>query len=136
MTIAHSFHVGGLRCFTLEGGRQRLDGGAMFGVVPKPLWSRRIQPDERNRIPLGLRCLLVEHPDGLVLIDTGLGNKEDPMFLYISGFDTGVSRGPPPLQYRLLEFGYLRVYVKWLNNPNLHYYQGGVNPVRSPSPLT
>ena len=74
MTIAHSFHVGSLRCFTLEGGRQRLDGGARFGVVPKPLWSRRISPDERTRIPLGRRCLLVEHPTGLVLIDTGRGH--------------------------------------------------------------
>jgi hypothetical protein len=37
----------------------------MFGVVPKPLWSKRITPDERNRIPLAMRCLLIEHPDGL-----------------------------------------------------------------------
>ena len=75
-----SFAVGRLRCHALEGGRQHLDGGAMFGIVPKPLWERRIPADERNRIPLALRCLLVEHDDGLVLIDTGLGNKEDAKF--------------------------------------------------------
>src|SRR5947208_2611562 len=55
-----TFQVGRLRCHALEAGRQALDGGAMFGVVPKPLWERRIPADARNRIPLALRCLLVE----------------------------------------------------------------------------
>ena len=64
MSRVHSFQVGRLRCHTLEAGLQRLDGGAMFGVVPKPLWERRIAPDARNRIPLAMRCLLIEHPDG------------------------------------------------------------------------
>ncbi|HLB53614.1 MAG TPA: hypothetical protein VJK71_00730, partial [Gemmatimonadales bacterium] len=77
MPLTHSFQLGRFRCYALEAGVQRLDGGAMFGVVPKPLWEKRIQPDERNRIPLAMRCLLLEHPDGLVLVDTGLGNKED-----------------------------------------------------------
>src|SRR5256886_6201675 len=80
-----TFQVGRFRCHALEGGSQRLDGGAMFGVVPKPLWQRRIPADERNRIPLALRCLLVEHDDGLVLVDTGLGNKEDEKFKDIYG---------------------------------------------------
>src|SRR5438552_19213507 len=75
-----TFKIGRLTCHALEAGRQALDGGAMFGVVPKPLWQRRIAADERNRIPLALRCLLVEHGDGLVLVDTGLGNKEDEKF--------------------------------------------------------
>src|SRR5260221_6058212 len=75
-----TFRVGHLTCHALEAGRQHLDGGAMFGVVPKPLWERRIPADARNRIPLALRCLLVEHDDGLVLIDTGIGNKEDDKF--------------------------------------------------------
>src|SRR3989449_4440314 len=84
--MAHTtFQVGRLRCHALEGGVQHLDGGAMFGVVPKPLWERRITPDERNRIRLALRCLLVEHDAGLVLIDTGLGNKEGPKFKDIYG---------------------------------------------------
>ena len=74
MTLSRTFKVGGLTCHTLEGGSQRLDGGAMFGVVPYPLWSRRVEHDERHRIPLAMRCLLVEHPDGPVLIDSALGN--------------------------------------------------------------
>jgi hypothetical protein len=59
----------------------------MFGVVPKPLWERRIPADERNRIPLALRCLLVEAPEALVLIDTGIGNKEDERFRSIYGVE-------------------------------------------------
>lgn len=134
MTIAHSFHVGGLRCFTLEGGRQRLDGGAMFGVVPKPLWSRRIAPDERNRIPLGLRCLLVEHPDGLVLIDTGLGNKEDQKFLDIYGVENRGSSGATQLEDSLFDLDYKPEEIKWVINTHLHFDHAGGN-TRSPSPL-
>ena len=79
--------LGDFRIHALETGTQRLDGGAMFGVVPKPLWERRIPADERNRIPLALRCLLVETRDELVLIETGLGNKESEKFIQIYGVD-------------------------------------------------
>lgn len=72
--------LGRFTVHALQAGGQKLDGGAMFGVVPKPLWEKRIAPDERNRIPLGMRCLLVEHDIGLVLIDTGAGNKENEKF--------------------------------------------------------
>jgi hypothetical protein len=53
--------------------------------VPYPLWRRRVPHDERHRIQLAMRCLLVEHPDGLILIDTALGNKDDSRFLDIYG---------------------------------------------------
>src|SRR6478672_9714305 len=53
----------------------RLDGGAMFGSVPKVLWERRAPADERNRITLGLRPLLVRTPEHTVLIDAGIGDK-------------------------------------------------------------
>jgi glyoxylase-like metal-dependent hydrolase (beta-lactamase superfamily II) len=79
--------VGRMRIHALDGGTQRLDGGAMFGVVPKPLWEKRIPADERNRIPLAMRCLLVETPDALVLIDNGAGNKEPAKFRDIYGLD-------------------------------------------------
>lgn len=59
----------------ISAGRFRLDGGAMFGVVPKVLWNKKIDCDERNRIPLGLNCILVTTPQGRVLLDTGIGNK-------------------------------------------------------------
>ena len=59
----------------------------MFGVVPKPLWSRRIPADDRNRIPLAMRPLLIETNDQVVLVDTGLGNKEDEKFRDIYGVE-------------------------------------------------
>jgi glyoxylase-like metal-dependent hydrolase (beta-lactamase superfamily II) len=64
--------------FTIDwvsAGRFKLDGGAMFGPVPKVLWSRKIQADERNLIPMGMNCMLVTTPHGRVLLDTGIGNK-------------------------------------------------------------
>ena len=77
LPLSRSAMVGSIRIHGLEAGVQRLDGGAMFGVVPKVLWERRIPADSNNRIPLSMRCLLVEAPHALVLIDTGIGNKEN-----------------------------------------------------------
>jgi glyoxylase-like metal-dependent hydrolase (beta-lactamase superfamily II) len=68
----------------------RLDGGAMFGVVPKPLWQKRTEPDDRNRIRLGLRPLLVRTPDHTVLIDAGIGGKMSPKEVDIYGVDRTV----------------------------------------------
>ncbi len=58
----------------------KLDGGAMFGVVPKQLWQRLNPPDENNLCTWALRCLLVETEDKKILIDTGMGNKQDEKF--------------------------------------------------------
>lgn len=66
--------IGPYTLYTVETGRFGLDGGAMFGIVPKPLWSERIEPDAKNRIPLHMRCLLLEGPDRLILVDTGVGD--------------------------------------------------------------
>ena len=59
----------------------------MFGVVPKPLWQRRLTPDERNRIPLNMRCLLLEGDGRLILIDNGVGDKYDAKFQDIFAID-------------------------------------------------
>lgn len=61
----------------LRAGAFMLDGGAMFGIVPKPLWTRLVTPDEKNRIPMQTNCLLLEGHGKLVLIETGIGNKFD-----------------------------------------------------------
>lgn len=66
--------LGAYTLYTIETGRFGLDGGAMFGIVPKPLWEQRIAPDDNNRIPLHMRCLLLEGNDRLILIDTGIGD--------------------------------------------------------------
>lgn len=70
-----SLTLGSWRVHTLETGFLWLDGGAMFGSVPKPLWSRTNPPDERNRIRLAMRCLLLEGEGRVVLVDDGAGDK-------------------------------------------------------------
>lgn len=69
-----------MKLYPIETGRFRLDGGAMFGVVPKPLWERTNPADERNRIEMAMRCLLVEDDNRLILIDNGLGHKYTEKF--------------------------------------------------------
>ena len=132
MTLSQSFQVGGLRCHLLEGGFQRLDGGAMFGVVPYTLWSRRVPHDDRHRIRLALRCLLVEHPDGPVLIDTGLGNKEDRKFLDIYGVENDGLEGATQLEDALAVAGFLPRDVKWVINTHLHFDHAGGNTTLDP----
>ena len=122
-----TFTVGRLTCHALEGGTQRLDGGAMFGVVPKPLWERRIPPDERNRIPLALRCLLVEHDDGLVLIDTGIGNKENEKFKDIYGVENAGANGRTRLEDAIAELGHTPDDITWVINTHLHFDHAGGN---------
>ncbi|MEZ4457407.1 MAG: MBL fold metallo-hydrolase [Gemmatimonadales bacterium] len=127
MALAHTFTLGSFRCHALDAGVIRLDGGAMFGVVPKPLWTRRIPADERNRIRLGMRCLLVEHPDGLVLIDTGLGNKEDPKFLDVYGVENQGEGGRTRLEAAIAAAGHRPADVKWVINTHLHFDHAGGN---------
>ncbi|HET7789233.1 MAG TPA: MBL fold metallo-hydrolase [Gemmatimonadales bacterium] len=127
-----TFKVGRLTCHALEGGRQHLDGGAMFGVVPKPLWERRIPADARNRIPLGLRCLLIEHDDGLVLVDSGLGNKENEKFRDIYGVENASTRTPGRtlLEDALAELGHSTDDVRWVINTHLHFDHAGGDTFR------
>ncbi len=127
-----TFTVGKFRCHALEGGRQHLDGGAMFGVVPKPLWERRIPADARNRIPLALRCLLVEHDNGLVLIDTGLGNKEDEKFRGIYGVENAGAGGRTLLEDALRALGHAPEDIRWVINTHLHFDHAGGNTWRDP----
>ncbi len=69
-----------MNLYSIPAGYLKLDGGAMFGVVPKPLWERINPPDEKNRCTWAMRLLLVEEGDRLVLIDTGIGNKQSERF--------------------------------------------------------
>lgn len=70
--------LGDWRVSILESGYLWLDGGSMFGSVPKPLWSRTYPPDEKNRIRLAMRCLLLEGRGRRVLVDVGVGDKFSP----------------------------------------------------------
>lgn len=67
----------------IEAGNFKLDGGAMFGVVPKSLWQRTNPSDSNNMIDVASRCLLVEDGERLLLIDTGMGSKQSEKFLVI-----------------------------------------------------
>ncbi len=129
--LSTRFQVGSLICHTLEGGLQRLDGGAMFGVVPKPLWEKRIAPDARNRIPLAMRCLLVEHPDGLVIVDTAVGNKDDAKFRDIYGIENPGDPGPTQLEDAIREAGHQPADVRWVINTHLHFDHAGGNTVKN-----
>ena len=127
MSLARTFRVGGLTCHALEGGRQWLDGGGMFGVVAKPLWERKIKPDALNRIPLGLRCLLIEHDAGPVLVDTGIGNKESDRFRQIYGVENAGTHGPTQLEDALSAVGWKPGDVKYVINSHLHFDHAGGN---------
>ena len=84
-----STKIGPFSLYTIECGRFRLDGGAMFGVVPKTLWSRQIEVDDKNRIPMAMRCLLItsEHTGKIYLVDNGCGTKFDEKFESIYALD-------------------------------------------------
>ncbi len=69
-----------MNLFSIEAGNFKLDGGAMFGVVPKALWERTNPSDQDNLIEMSSRCLLVATGDRLTLIDTGMGNKQSDKF--------------------------------------------------------
>ena len=132
-TMVRTRALGDFRIHALEAGLVRLDGGAMFGVVPKPLWERRIPADERNRIPLALRCLLVETPDALVLVETGLGNKEDEKFLDIYGVDNAPSdaaRWPDRLQEAIAAAGFSPGDISVVIDTHLHFDHAGGNTFR------
>jgi glyoxylase-like metal-dependent hydrolase (beta-lactamase superfamily II) len=121
--------VGRFRVHAIQAGGQKLDGGAMFGVVPKPLWERRIPADERNRIQLGMRCLLIEHDIGLVLIDNGVGNKESAKFIDIYGIEN--QSGTTPAATRLEEgfaaLGFSTSDVALVIDSHLHFDHAGGN---------
>ena len=80
-----------MKLYTIDTGFFKLDGGAMFGVVPKSIWNKLNPADEHNMCTWAMRCLLVEDGNRLVLIDNGIGDKQDKKFLsyyYLHGDDT------------------------------------------------
>lgn len=125
--LVESFSVGSLNVHAIQAGGQKLDGGAMFGVVPKTLWEKRIPADEKNRIQLGMRCLLVEHDNGLILMDTGSGNKENEKFQSIYGIQNEGSHGRTALEDGLAELGYSVDDVSFVIDTHLHFDHAGGN---------
>lgn len=80
-----------MKIYPLHTGNFKLDGGAMFGVVPKSLWQRTNPADENNMCDWAMRCMLIEDGDRLILVDTGIGDKQSEKFFsfyYLHGDDS------------------------------------------------
>lgn len=105
-----------MNIYPIETGNFKLDGGAMFGVVPKVLWQRTNPADSNNLIDMSMRCMLIEDGDRLILIDTGLGNKQsDKFFSYYYLF------GDFSLDTSLAKFGFQRDDITDVFLTHLHF---------------
>jgi glyoxylase-like metal-dependent hydrolase (beta-lactamase superfamily II) len=105
-----------MKLFPIETGNLKLDGGAMFGVVPKTLWSKVYPSDENNLCNWAMRCLLVVDGDRKILIDNGIGDKQDWNFLrhyYLNGKDT--------LEGSLSKLGYTKDDITDVVLTHLHF---------------
>lgn len=89
MPDINPLHFGNFELYPVEAGRIKLDGGAMFGVVPKTLWSKQIAADNKNRIQMGMRCLLIKSKETgrIYLVDNGAGDKFNEKMTAIYGLD-------------------------------------------------
>lgn len=113
-----------MKLYPIETGNFKLDGGAMFGVVPKTIWNKTNPADENNLIDLAARCLLIEDGKQLILIDTGMGNKQsDKFFGYYSLW------GNFSLDKSLTKYGFHRDDITDVFMTHLHFDHcgGGVN---------
>ncbi len=117
--------LGRMTLEVLSDGTWRLDGGMMFGIVPKVLWERWAPADERNRILMGLNCLLVRTDQQTILIDTGLGDLWDEKFHEIYAPDR-----PRPLLRQLAERGLRPEDIDIVINTHLHFDHAGNNTRR------
>ena len=114
-----------MKLHTIDTGFFKLDGGAMFGVVPKTLWSRTNPADENNLCTWAMRCLLVENGGKLILIDTGIGNKQDEKF-----FSHYYLHGEATLDKSLAALGFHRDDITDVFLTHLHFDHVGGAVVR------
>ncbi len=105
-----------MKLYPIESGNFKLDGGAMFGVVPKTIWNKTNPADENNLIDIAARCLLIEDGNRLILIDTGMGNKQSEKFFgYYSLW------GSHSLDKSLLKYGFHRDNITDVFMSHLHF---------------
>lgn len=114
--------LGQFEIYPVVDGRFRLDGGAMFGVVPKVLWERCCPADEQNRIELALNCLLIRAHGKNILVDTGLGGKQDEKFRRMFAVERR-----PTLQESLNAVGLEPADIDMVINTHLHFDHAGGN---------
>jgi glyoxylase-like metal-dependent hydrolase (beta-lactamase superfamily II) len=120
--------VGDIRIRVLSDGLFRLDGGAMFGVVPRVLWEKRTPPDPSNRILMGLNPLLIETAGEKILVDTGVGDKFDGKFREMFAI-----QHRPSLRESLREAGVSPDEITMVVNTHLHFDHAGGNTRRDGS---
>jgi glyoxylase-like metal-dependent hydrolase (beta-lactamase superfamily II) len=113
--------LGELEFHIISDGHCLLDGGAMFGVIPKPLWEKKMPADARNRITLAMNCLLIHAGGKRILVETGAGDKWSPRLRDIYGF-TG-----PFLLERLKDHGMHPTDIDVVVNTHLHFDHCGGN---------
>jgi glyoxylase-like metal-dependent hydrolase (beta-lactamase superfamily II) len=118
--------IGDIEIVRLLDGTFRLDGGAMFGVVPRTLWSRKATPDAENRITLGLNCYLVRTPEATLVLDTGIGPDVDRRHAEFYSVERG-----PGLFGALAEMGLGPDDVDLVVNSHLHFDHCGGNTMRA-----
>jgi glyoxylase-like metal-dependent hydrolase (beta-lactamase superfamily II) len=105
-----------MKLYPIETGNFKLDGGAMFGVVPKTIWNKTNPADDNNLIDIAARCLLIENGNRLILIDTGMGNKQsDKFFGYYSLW------GSHSLDKSLAKYGFHRDDITDVFMTHLHF---------------
>ncbi|MEO5776379.1 MAG: MBL fold metallo-hydrolase [Flavobacterium sp.] len=105
-----------MKIYPIEAGNFKLDGGAMFGVVPKPIWTKTNPADENNMIDIAARCMLIEDGNSLIIVDTGMGNKQsDKFFGYYSLW------GNHSLDKSLAKYGFHRDDVTDVFMTHLHF---------------
>lgn len=119
----HRLTVGDFELTALSDGIYRLDGGAFFGVIPKTLWSRKTQSDEKNLVPSGLTSILVRTGQKNILIETGMGNKLPEKMAQIFG-------QPAKLIEQLHSAGVSPEQIDIAINTHLHFDHCGWNTVR------
>jgi glyoxylase-like metal-dependent hydrolase (beta-lactamase superfamily II) len=105
-----------MNIYPIETGNFKLDGGAMFGVVPKSLWNKSNPADVNNMISMSLRCLLIEDGKRLILIDTGMGNKQSEKF-----FSFYFMYGDYTLDISLAKYGFHRDDITDVFLTHLHF---------------
>ena len=115
-----------MNLYVIDTGFFKLDGGAMFGVVPKSLWGKHHPPDEKNLCTWAMRCLLVETDGQLILIDNGIGDKQDARFF--SHYDL---HGDDTLEKSLAKHGFSRDDVTDVFLTHLHFDHCGGSIVRN-----
>jgi glyoxylase-like metal-dependent hydrolase (beta-lactamase superfamily II) len=115
-------HFGDIEILYLDGGTFWLDGGAMFGVVPKPMWEKKCASDERNRIRLRANSLLVRAGGKNILVETGNGTKWDAKLRNIYGIEEG-----DPLIKSLAATGAAPEDIDVVINTHLHFDHAGGN---------